>query len=223
MFPRTGGVWTQQAYLKASNTGPATISAGRWRYPGDTVVVGACRGQQRHRGQRQPGRQPAIGSGAAYVFVRSGGRPGPSRPTSRPPIPRPATTSATQSRSPATRWWWGPCEDSAATGVNGNQADNSAANAERPTSSCATVGSGPSRPTSRPPIPARATGSAGRSRFPATRWWSGRRVRTATPPGVNGNQADNSAADAGRGLRVRPQRSGLDPAGLPQGLQHRSR
>ncbi len=40
--------------------------------------------------------------------------------------------------------------------------------------------------------------------------------------GVNGNQGDDSATYCRSGLRVCPQRRGLGPAGLPQGLQYRA-
>ena len=41
MFVRTGGVWAQQAYLKASNTGAGDYFGYSVAISGDTVVVGA--------------------------------------------------------------------------------------------------------------------------------------------------------------------------------------
>ncbi len=74
VFVRSGSTWTQQAYLKASNTGArVTSSAISTAISGNTVVVGAygedsaatgVNGNQADNG--------AIDSGAAYVFVRSG-------------------------------------------------------------------------------------------------------------------------------------------------------
>ena len=58
VFTRSGSTWSQQAYLKASNTGAGDAFAGEVAIAGDTIVVGA------------PGE--ASGSGAAYVFTRSG-------------------------------------------------------------------------------------------------------------------------------------------------------
>lgn len=78
VFRKTGGVWMQEAYLKASNTEPfSTSSLGdafgasvALSSTGDRLVVGA-------QGERSSliGNQTDnsfIGAGAAYVFVRSG-------------------------------------------------------------------------------------------------------------------------------------------------------
>ena len=54
IFVRDGTNWTQQAYLKASNTDAGDSFGGRVAISGDAVVVGASRGQQRHRGQWRP-------------------------------------------------------------------------------------------------------------------------------------------------------------------------
>ena len=71
VFVRSGGVWSQQAYLKASNTGDSDEFGGSVAISGDTIVVGACSGsQQRHRREWQPGGQQRTRyAGAAYVFV----------------------------------------------------------------------------------------------------------------------------------------------------------
>ena len=90
----------------------------------------------------------------------------------------------------------------------------------RSTCSSAAARRGPSRRTSRPPTPVRMTTSAIRSRCPATRWRSVRPAKPARPPGSTATQADNSAADCRRGLRVRADRHDVDPAGVPQGLQY---
>lgn len=68
VFRRTGDTWTQEAYLKASNTGPANqfgIGVALW---GDTLAVGAW-------GEPSPlpgDDGPAPDSGAVYVFRRVG-------------------------------------------------------------------------------------------------------------------------------------------------------
>ncbi len=68
-----GGIWSQQAYLKASNTGTNDEFGSSVAVSGDTVVVGAwlefsnatgVNGNQADNG--------ATRSGAAYVFVRDG-------------------------------------------------------------------------------------------------------------------------------------------------------
>jgi hypothetical protein len=127
VFVRSGSTWTQQAYLKASNTG-----AGDWfgcaaAISGDTIVCGAYREDAFTVGVDGDGSgNGAPDSGAAYVFVRNG------------------STWTQQAYLKATNtWpndWFGYSvatsgetivvgaiqEDSGAVGVNGNQADNGA-------------------------------------------------------------------------------------------------
>ncbi len=59
VFTRSGGVWSQQAYLKASNSGPSNLFGSSVAISGETVVVGS-------EGENSS-------SGAVYVFTRSGG------------------------------------------------------------------------------------------------------------------------------------------------------
>jgi hypothetical protein len=62
VFTRTGGVWSQQAYVKASNTGTSDEFGTSVALAGDTLAVGA------------PGESgTAPGSGAVYVFTRKDG------------------------------------------------------------------------------------------------------------------------------------------------------
>ena len=66
IFTRTSGVWSQQAYIKASNAGYSYNFGAAVALQGDTLVVG----------EPNEGTTPAsgsIGSGAAYVYVRSNG------------------------------------------------------------------------------------------------------------------------------------------------------
>jgi hypothetical protein len=75
VFVRDGNAWTQQAYIKASNTGPLwafgaslTLSAD-----GNTLAVGApgeSRPSSGINGDEETGE--ADGAGAVYVFVRDG-------------------------------------------------------------------------------------------------------------------------------------------------------
>ncbi len=133
VFVRDGmGNWSQQAYLKASNTGGGDGFGGSVAVSGDTVVVGANSEDSSATGTNAtPGQQndnSASSAGAAYVFVRSG------------------TTWSQQAYLKASNTGqfdlFGSSvailgetvvigaggEDSAATGVNGDQADNSALN-----------------------------------------------------------------------------------------------
>ena len=129
-----------------------------------------------------------------------------------------------RSRSRATRLWSGPpSTTSNATGVNGDQADNRGAKPERSTSSCAAARPGPSRPTSRPPTPARTTTSALRWRCRATPCVVGALSEDSSATGIE-RQPGRQLRYRRRGrLRLRAQRHDLVPAGLRQGLQHRVR
>ncbi|HEU4729732.1 MAG TPA: FG-GAP repeat protein [Kofleriaceae bacterium] len=75
VFVRSGTTWTQEAYLKASNTGAGDNFGHSVALSGDTLAVGAT-----DEASDATGGNPASGqadnsasnAGAAYVFVRSG-------------------------------------------------------------------------------------------------------------------------------------------------------
>ncbi len=73
VFVRSGTTWSQEAYLKASNTGQADLFGGSVAVLGDTLVVGA-QGEDSNatgvNGIQSDNSAPS--SGAAYVFVRNG-------------------------------------------------------------------------------------------------------------------------------------------------------
>jgi hypothetical protein len=78
VFSRTGSTWAQQAYLKASNTGEKD-EGDQFGYSlavsgdGNTVVVGAIGEDSASTGiNGNQNDNSAGGSGAAYVFTRSG-------------------------------------------------------------------------------------------------------------------------------------------------------
>ncbi|MBN1538004.1 MAG: FG-GAP repeat protein, partial [Anaerolineales bacterium] len=74
VFVRSSGVWSQQAYLKASNTGANDFFGGSVAISGDTVVVGAMHEDSSATGvDGDQTNNSADASGAAYVFVRSNG------------------------------------------------------------------------------------------------------------------------------------------------------
>ena len=150
-------------------------------------------------------------------------RPGASRPTSRPPTPGRVTSSATSVAVSGDTVVVGAIgEDSSATGVNGNRANDSATDCRRGLRLRAQRHApGPSRPTSRPPTPGRVTVSACSVAVSGDTVVVGAVLRGQQRDGRERHQADNSADDCRRGLRLRAQRHDLDPAGLPQGLQHR--
>ena len=75
VFTRSGAAWTQQAFVKASNTGAGDFfgSAVRVSSDGNTLAVGAYREDSAAIGVN--GNQAdnlAVDSGAVYVFTRSG-------------------------------------------------------------------------------------------------------------------------------------------------------
>ena len=72
VFVRIGTTWTQQAYLKASNTGAGDFFGYSVAVSGDTVVVGALQEDSSTTGVNSTPDENAAWSGAAYVFTRSG-------------------------------------------------------------------------------------------------------------------------------------------------------
>jgi hypothetical protein len=127
VFTRSGTTWSQQAYLKASNT-DAEDYFSSVAISGDTLVVGASGEDSSARGiNGDQGNESADGAGAVYVFNRDG------------------TTWSQQAYLKASNAEAGdgfgnvaisgdtlvvsaPGEESNATGINGDQADNSAPN-----------------------------------------------------------------------------------------------
>jgi len=73
VFVRNGTSWSQQAYLKASNTGAGDEFGARLAFSGDTLVVSAVGEDSHVTGVNgvQHG-EGATDAGAAYVFARSG-------------------------------------------------------------------------------------------------------------------------------------------------------
>lgn len=126
VFVRDGAVWTQQAYLKASNTGVGDTFGDSVSISGDTIVVGApwedseatgVNGEEEDDSARQ--------SGAAYVFVRNGSTWSQqaylkaSNAGAGDQFGESVAVSGDSILIGAYR------EESSATGSNGNQADNS--------------------------------------------------------------------------------------------------
>ena len=73
VFVRNGVTWTQQAYLKASNTDAGDNFGWSVAVSGDTVVVGASAESSKATGiNGDQTDDSAFGAGAAYVFVRNG-------------------------------------------------------------------------------------------------------------------------------------------------------
>ena len=112
VFVRNGGTWSEQAFLKASNTGPNDWFGARVALSGDgnTAAISATNEDSNAKGIN--GRQndeSASEAGAVYLFTRAGATwqqralgcdlqhrdvAGGSAPTSRARTPRPMTSSA---------------------------------------------------------------------------------------------------------------------------------
>lgn len=127
VFVRNGTNWIQQAYLKASNTGSDDNFGSAVALSGDTLVVGAPLEDSSASGvDGNQGNNGASASGAVYIFVRDGTN-----------WVQQAYLKASNTGSGDNFGYWvgvsgdtvvvgAPYEDSNATGVNGNQGNNSA-------------------------------------------------------------------------------------------------
>ncbi|MEM7053398.1 MAG: choice-of-anchor D domain-containing protein [Pseudomonadota bacterium] len=128
VFVRDGvGNWTQQGFLKASNADAFDSFGHAVAIDGDRIVVSA--NQESGNAVGGPGNNDLNASGAAYVFERTGGVW--------------SETAYLKAFNPDTLDRWGSAvavsgdtivvtsnaEDSAAQGIDGNQADNSARDA----------------------------------------------------------------------------------------------
>jgi len=125
IFVRTGTTWSQQAYLKASNTEANDNFAMALDLSGDRLVVGAVNEDSAATGiNGDQSNNDAASAGAAYVFVRSG------TTWSQQAYLKASNTEANDffgesvtidDSTVAVGAWW---EDSSATGVNGDQNNN---------------------------------------------------------------------------------------------------
>jgi hypothetical protein len=126
VFTRSGSTWSQQAYLKASNTGGLDFFGGSVAISGEIVVVGAVGENSAGAGAYgNQGDNSAPSAGAVYVFVRSGSTWSQevylkaSNPQARDLFGRSVAISGETVVVGADN------EDSAAKGVDGSQGDNS--------------------------------------------------------------------------------------------------
>ncbi len=130
VFVRSGTTWSQQAYLKASNTEADDRFGYAVALSGDTVVVGAyCEDSNATGVDGNQGSNGATNSGAAYVFVRNG------TTWSQQAYLKASNTDASDffgralAVSGDTVVVGADGEDSNAKGVNGDQSDDSATGA----------------------------------------------------------------------------------------------
>jgi hypothetical protein len=130
VFTRTNGVWTQQAYLKASNTGAGDFFGYDIALSGDTLAVSAYGEASNATGVNgNQADNSASNSGVVYVFTRTNGV------WTQQAYIKASNTEAGDvfgffniALEGDTLAVGAHGESSSATGVNGNQADNSAPN-----------------------------------------------------------------------------------------------
>jgi hypothetical protein len=129
VFQRSGTNWIQQAYVKSSNTGAGDGFGELTDIEGDLLVIGAegedssatgVNGAQNNNG--------ATDSGAAYVFARSGTNWGHLAYLKASNTGPADAFGPVVSLSGSSLLITAPFEDSNATGINGNQNNNSAIN-----------------------------------------------------------------------------------------------
>jgi trimeric autotransporter adhesin len=198
VFRRSGSGWRQEAYLKASNTGTNDLFGHSVALDGDTLAVGAHGEASAATGvDGNQGNNSATDSGAVYVFRRSGSG------WQQEAYLKASNTGAGDSFGYSvaldgdTLAAGARFEDSAAAGINGNQADNSA------------IDSGAVYVFRRSGIGwqqeayVKASSSGAGDQFgysvalDGDTLAVGARLEASAATGVNGNQADNSIPDSG--------------------------
>ncbi len=128
VFVRSEGVWSQQAYLKASNPGQSDEFGEAVAIEGDTIVVGAY-GEDGSYWGVNPGPvaeadNNAPSSGAAYIFVRNGDYWSQQAYLKASNANMDDQFGRSVAVSGNTVLVGARLEDSNATGVNGNQSNN---------------------------------------------------------------------------------------------------
>jgi len=204
VFTRTSGVWSQQAYVKASNTG-ANDDFG-WSVAlssdGNTLAVGARREDSAATGIGGNQADNSAGdSGAVYVFTRTSGV------WSQQAYVKASNTGAIDdfgwsvalSSDGNTLAVGADTEDSAATGIGGNQADKSAGNSGAVYVFTRTSGVWSQQAY----VKASNTGANDEFGYSVALSGDGNTlavgalVEDSAATGIGGNQADNSAAFSG--------------------------
>lgn len=204
VFIRTAGVWTQQAYVKASNTDSSDSfgSSLALSTDGSTLAVGASAEDSNATGVGGDATNNASSnSGAVYVFARSG------TTWSQQAYVKASNTDAADGFGSAvalngdgtTLAVGSVSESSNATGVGGNQADNSSASAG---AVYVLIRTGVAW-SQQSYIKASNTGAADRFGGSVALSTDGNTLAVAaqaeasSATGVNGNQASNASSSAG--------------------------
>ena len=129
VFVRSGGTWTQQAYLKASNTEVYNVFGSALALEGDTLAVGAWAEDSNATGVgSNQTDNSAKDSGAVYVFTRTGStwaQQAYIKASNAGEEDNFGHAVALEGNTLAVGAWG---EDSSAVGIDGDQTDNSARN-----------------------------------------------------------------------------------------------
>ncbi len=129
VFVRSGTTWTQQAFIKASNTGKEDWFASRLQISGDGNTLAACAQLEDSAAQGINGKEDddsAQEAGAVYLFSRTGTtwvQKAYVKSSNNEAFDE-FGSSVALSRDGRTMAVGARGEDSAAKGINGNQADN---------------------------------------------------------------------------------------------------
>jgi hypothetical protein len=205
VFTRDAGTWSQQAYLKADNADAGDWFGGRVALSGDLLAVGASGESNSARGVDPGGEDDdsAGGSGAAYVYSRSG------TTWSRDAYLKASNAEVLDSFGLSLALTGdvlavgAPWEQSNATGVGGNQDNNGASD-----SGAVYVfsrGSGGWKQRAY----LKASNTSGLDQFGSAVALSpdtlvvGARLEDGDATGVDGDQDDDSATDSGAGYVFR--------------------
>lgn len=198
VFRRSGASWSQEAYLKASNADAGDIFGRTVAVSGDTIAVGAYGEDGRSAGVNRSARSNALrDAGAAYVFVREGAqwRQQAYVKASNPTAGDGFGYSVALDRH---RLVVGaPGEDGAATTVDGDGRSNAAADSGAAYVFVRTgatwrqraylkASNGEARDQVGLAVAVSGAGSA-----------AGANLEDGSVPGIDGNGADDGAADAG--------------------------
>ena len=198
VFVRRGSVWTQQAYIKASNTGAGDSFGRSVALHGNTLAVGANQERSNAYGVNGNGADDsAAGAGAAYVFARSGNT------WSQQAYLKASNTDAGDSFGRHLALYGDTlavganAESSGATGIDGDETDNDAA----ASGAVYVFTRGEDQWTQQAYIKASNTDPGdffGLSVALAEKTLAvGARSEASAATGISGGQADNNAPDSG--------------------------
>ncbi len=198
VFERSAGIWSQQAYLKASNPGHSDVFGHSVAISGDRIVVAALKEDSNGAGANgNPTNNVYTDAGAAYVFERSGGTWSQQAYLKASNADIDDHFGASVAISGELVVIGAPVEDSNATGINGNQLDNSILSAGAAYAFERSGGTWSQQVYLKASNTGQFDGFGGSVAVSGDRIVVGAGGEDSHATGVNGNQLDNSATAAG--------------------------